>query len=98
MKPSASTTRNSRIASVAQIRPVMTTSSGSDLSAERAEDALLEAVVELDDPVRQRQARDHPPAEVPHREQSPTARITTTTTPIANTIWTSGGSPLRKLQ
>ena len=55
LKPIASTTRNSRIASVAQMRPVTTTSVGSGLSPTRPEHALLEPVVQLQDAVRQRQ-------------------------------------------
>src|SRR5439155_576181 len=33
------------------------------------EHALFEAIVELEDPMRQGQRHDHPPAEVPHRQQ-----------------------------
>ena len=56
-KPSASTTRKRRIASVAQISPVITTSLGSGREPDRREDALLEPVVQLEDAVRQRQPR-----------------------------------------
>ena len=38
--------------------------------ADRAEDALLEPVVELEDRRRQRQPGQDPPAEVAHREQA----------------------------
>ena len=65
---------------------------------DRPEDALLEPVVQLEDPMRQRQLGEDLRRPKLRSVSSAAARTTTTPTPIANTIWTSVGSPSRKLQ
>ena len=65
--------------------------------AHGSEDALFEAVVEIEDPVRQRQPDDDLAPEVAKRQQARRPAAPRTPTPIAKTTWTSPGSRPRKL-